>query len=260
MTTKIYYIPNISSLVYDNNSPNLKVENLPMNRFDVQFTKGSTNTLDFSIRSKDRKPVSLIDKMLRITISNIETGSVKSIKELEKLDLDKGYARLTLTNSETEQWDEGFYQYAVEVTEDNGREGFAFIDQVYNVAGKFELKGNAISPTADVTVITEFQLFNNINPYYLSGVIDIDGKHLNTVAWYLANFAGELIVQVSLNQTVPTNNNDWMDVATFDTESLTYTGISCIKYMNVEGNYSFLRVKFIPDTLNEGTVTKILVA
>ena len=218
--TKIYYLPNIDHLVYDDNST-LKVENLPMNRFDKKFTKGSTNTLDFSIRSKDRKPVSLLDKTLRITISNVETGKLASTKELTKLDVDAGFARLTLTANELDQWDVGFYQYAVEITEDNGREGFAFIDQVYNVAGKFELVGNAISPSADVTIVEEFLFFDGLNPYYVSGAINLDGKILNTVAWYVDNFIGVMEVQVTLNQTVPTYDADWMTTETFDTTSLT---------------------------------------
>lgn len=254
---KIYYIPNIQHLVFADN-PDLRLENMPMNRFDSLFYKSSTNTMDFSIRDRDRKPINLLDKTLSISISNVETGQLATVKTLEKLDLNRGYARLTLTATDLNEMSEGFYNYSVKITEDNGREGYAFVDQSYRVTGQFELRGNAVPSNNTSQTISTFLYRDGMIPAYYSGAIAVPTGTVHTAAWYLTAYTGTLELQVTTNQSAPTTDTDWATYETFDTNDLTPGALSCIRYMNTIGNYSFVRFKYTPDALNTGSMDQVI--
>ena len=258
---KLYYIPNIQHLVYQDN-PSLEKENLNMNRFDTLIYRGGTNTIDFSIRDKDRTPIKLLDKTLTVTINNIETKDNVLVKQLEILDADKGFARLTLTSADTNEWATGFYSYSVNITEANGREGFAFVDQVYRVTGEFELRGDAVFGGDKIVTIPGgdegFTFVNGTEPYYLSSAIRFGTGTVHTAAWYLEAFMGVIEMQATLDSSTSFTDNDWTTEAIFDTDDLTPGPLSCIKYMNITGNYTFVRFKYTPHGLNTGDITQVL--
>lgn len=253
---KIYYIPNIQHLVFADN-PDLRLENMPMNRFDTLFYKASTNTMDFSIRDRDRKPIKLQDKTLTIMISSVETGKSATIKTLEKLDMDRGYARLTMSADELYDMASGFYNYSIKITEDNGREGYAYVDQSYRVTGQFELRGNAVVGN-NATEVTTFTYKDGTEPFYYSGAIPVGTGTVHTAAWYLTDFMGTIEMQITTSLTSPTNDLDWAVYDTFDTMDLTSGGLSCIRYMNTTGNFTYVRFKYTPDPFNTGTMDKVI--
>lgn len=254
---KMYYQPNIQHLVFAD-EPDLRLENMPMNRFDTLFYKASTNTLDFSIRDRDRKPTKLHNKSLTIMVSSVETGATVITKSLEKLDLDRGYARFTATESELANLNDGFYNYSVKILEDNGREGYAFVDQAYRVTGQFELRGTAISANTSTQEVSTFMFKDGTTPYYISGAISVTDGTVHTAAWYLTDFMGVIDFQVTTSVTAPTNDLEWASYSTFNTDDLTSSGLTCIKYMNIIGNYTYVRFKYTPDALNTGSMDKVI--
>ena len=251
--TKLYYIPNIQRIVYEGNY-DYRLENLPMNRFDTLVFKGKNNTIDFSIRDKDRRYINLIDKTIIASISNTESGELVLQKELEKLDEEKGFARLVLNQLNTNDLELGFYSYAISISEDNGREGFAFTDQAYEIIGNFELKSSPIPNIAKVTEVTTF-LENKIDNDVLfkSEPIRPEPGPLHTSVFYLDSFRGRISIEVSIQETVPMDN-DWAELTseTFDLDT------SGLFYYNIEGNYSWFRFVYNPDELNTGIIEKVL--
>ena len=259
MTVKIYYIPNIQHLTYYEEETSIRVENNPMNRFDTVIFKGNNNTIDFSIRNRDRKAINLLDKTMTIHFTNSETGELVLTKTLEKLDIAKGYARVTVSEEEVYEWATGFYNYSVSVVEDNGREAYGFVDQVQNISGQLELRGGLVSSSTSVIEVGTFlSTLIGGEVTWQSGAVVYGNGTVHTAAFYLTNFIGEIDIQVTLNSSIPTNENDWATYDTFDTLSLTSAGLSCIKYFNVIGIYTFVRFVYRPHEFNLGTVDKVL--
>ncbi len=266
MSVKIYHIPNIQHVVYRDEETSIKLENNPLNRFNTILYKGSVNTIDFTLRDRDRKPINLLDKTLTLNISEIETRTSTLTKILEQLDQSKGFARLTLTDAETFDMNEGFYVYSIVVTEDNGREGFAFVDQVFRVTGEFELRRNAIEFSPTVITVTTFieditALLGISDPggtIFRSGGFNYGVGPIHTAAFYLTDFMGTIQVEVTTNQSLPTVDTDWAVVASFDTASLTSGPLSCIKYFNTNGLFTFVRFVYQPHALNTGTIDQVL--
>lgn len=266
MSVKIYHIPNIQHVVYRDKETTIKLENNPMNRFDTVLYKGSDNTIDFTFRDRDRKPINLLDKTLTLNISEIETRTSTITKTLEVLDDSKGFARLTLTDAETFDMREGFYVYSITVTEDNGREGFAFVDQVHRVTGEFELRQNATMFSPSIIVVTAFiedvtALLGIADPggaIFRSGGFVYGVGPIHTAAFYLTSFMGTITLEVTTNLSIPTVDSDWASVATFDTASLTSGPLSCIKHFNTKGLFTFVRFVYQPHALNTGTIEQVL--
>jgi len=266
MSVKIYHIPNIQHVVYRDEETTIKLENNPMNRFETTIFKGADNTIDFTFRDRDRKPIKLFDKTLTLNISEIETRTSTLTKTLQILDEGKGFARLTLTDAETFDMREGFYVYSIIVTEDNGREGFAFVDQVHRVTGEFELRPNAtmFSPTIiTVTAFTEdvAALLGIADPggaIFRSGAFIYGTGTVHTAAFYLTSYMGTITLEATANLSIPVINSDWAVVATFDTGSLTSGPLSCIKHFNTKGLYTFVRFVYQPHALNTGTIDQVL--
>lgn len=245
---KMLYIPNIINLTYDS-ADDLRMENLPMNRFETTVTKNANNTIDFSIRDKDRKPTVLLDKVLTAHISNVETNEVMLTLVLENVDDRKGLVRMKLSKDVINPLPTGYYKYAITVEEDNGREGFVFTDQTYNAVGYFELTDSAI-PFAKVPIeVDVFLTFTDKDgePYYVTGATPSNGKDVHTFTWYLNNFAGELYIQAFDRGYVPVNDSEWKDLYENLSACVSNTGTIVV---TINGNYDYFRFKYVP--VNEG--------
>ena len=247
-------MPVVHALVYHQNIT--AGENNPMNRFDSQVHKSSGNSLDFSLRNKDRKPINLIDKTLTAHITNIDNKELKLSKELEILDSAKGFARLNLSASEINNWDVGFYSYAIAVKEDNGREGFTNTDQAGKVVGSFELFDDALPQSTGAIEVTSFNLqtISAGNQLSVSGSIISNGTNLHTFAWYFSKFIGEFKVEATMDSTPSTDADAWTEVYA-NTSGNEQDGIVS---HNVSGLYTFFRLTHKETQFNTGTVTKVL--
>ena len=254
---KLHVIPNVQFLSYQGKNI-LEVENNPLNRFDTLFFKGEDNTLDFAIVDKDRRAITLLDKTLTIYISNVETEELKIKRDLDKLDEENGLARLTLSNGDTVDLVPGFYKYAVVVVEDNGRSGFAFVDQVFRATGTFELRDGAIPFPNDSQTITTFvdQSFFFDDDTFISSAVTANNGSNHTAIWDLTNYIGVIKIQGTLDNTIPTNNDsNWTDILT---QSFTSTAGNGLQFFNWSGNYTFFRFVHEPNVFSEGTVDEVV--
>ena len=263
ITQKLFFLPNKVELVY-NSTGTLEVLNLPHNRFDVNVYQGSNNTIDFVVRDTDRKPVSLMDKTLTAWVSNIQTKELVLKRDLIILDETKGFVRLCLFDGDILTWAPGFYQYAITFAEDNGSQGFVYTNQAFRAVGTFELHAGIIPATAFTVEITVFNFdqgnfFDNTDDSFVSTATSGSAQNnlsntLHTAAIYLTSYCGQVSIEATLDETVPTNPNSWYTVTTLPFVNPT-TGI---QYVNFDVNVNWVRFRHLPDLLNLGTVDKIL--
>lgn len=66
--------------------------------------------------------------------------------------------------------------------------------------------------------------------YYLSN------KYLQTVSYQITNFVGKLVIQATLENDIETTT--WFDVS----EVVSVSPLSEIRYLNIEGNFVYIRV------------------
>jgi hypothetical protein len=183
----------------------------------------------------------------------------------------RGTAQLSLTESDTVDLDKGPYKYSVTYMDMiDGTFLPTYSNTYYNVAGTANVVQDVypvLQPSQEITAFlksyndhTQLHEWKSGNiyayPEYNSNVA------LQTVAMYMTNFRGQVLVQGTLSNQ-PDSYNKYFTVA-----SNTYTGFSGVDYVNFNGIYSYVRIMYIPakgplssdnsDTAYSGTFDKAL--
>lgn len=77
---------------------------------------------------------------------------------------------------------------------------------------------------------------------------------LQTVAYYLLNFQGRIVIQATLDSE-PTEDGDWFEVDRFDADSSPATDNFSV---NITGNFVWIRARV--EDFTAGTITKLMVS
>lgn len=77
---------------------------------------------------------------------------------------------------------------------------------------------------------------------------------LQTIAFYLLNFSGRIIIEATLDST-PATDADWFKVYEFDTASSVITNNFST---NITGNFTWIRARV--ELFDAGTITKVMVS
>jgi len=114
-----------------------KIINNPMYNREIQLYKGIRNPLELSIKTQDRKAISLQDKTLFMYISKLD-GSAKWVKELFPTDIKWGSYEVVFEREDLEELDAGFYNAYFLAVNDEGEEEILYTGE--NWETKFELE------------------------------------------------------------------------------------------------------------------------
>jgi len=142
MSNKLYFYPLTIWLTRENRG--VGNINYSMNDNDFKVHKNSRSDVQFVVRDIDRKPIILKSKSLRIVVVNPDNNEVILDKPLEILNEIKGLAKVIIEDFETADWQLGYYDYSVHITNEDDSEVPLFVDRDRNASSYFELMPSLI--------------------------------------------------------------------------------------------------------------------
>ena len=245
----------------------------PMYQKDIQVVKGVTNTIKFTVKNQDQKPLDISGETLTFNLVNKETGAVHLQKQCTTLDdgsttATKGVATLTLTESDTASLVSKFYKFSVTRTIGGSGNHVTYANTYYEVAGTMELVDQVYPAFTDSVELanTDFVRPTTTNFYrpggqiteYFSSLVDAQPEYkrngaVHTFTYYPNSFTGDLTIQGTLDSQV-TADTSWVDLTT-----VSLTSSDTIGYTNITGVYNYFKLKHLPDNSNTGTLDKVLV-
>lgn len=245
----------------------------PMYQKDIQVVKGVTNTIKFTVKNQDQKPLDISGETLTFNLVNNETGAVHIQKACTTLDdgstvATKGVATITLNESDTATLVSKFYKFSVTRTIGGSGNHATYANTHYGVAGTLEIIDhvypaftNSVElPNTDFTRPTTSNFYKQGGQIteYFSSVVDAlpeykRGNPVHTFQYYSDTYTGDLTIQGTLDSQV-TPSSSWVDLTT-----ISLTSSDTLGYANVTGVYNYFKLKHLPDNSNTGTLDKILV-
>jgi hypothetical protein len=227
--------------------------NQVMYQRDLKIQKGIKNKVRIQFKNSDQKRIninntatyvfSMFDAinqrlLLQKNLDVIDDGSTLNLR---------GVAELTLTESDTIDLDKSSYQYSVTYQDPtDGTSLPAYVNTYYGMAGTVILNED-IYPTLQPSqeIVSFLKTFDGTRYIHPSGNIYAYPEYnsnsaLHTVALYMTQFKGEVIIEGTLSNT-PAGFNRY---AAIDTK--TYSGFSGVDYINFNGIFSYIKITYIP--------------
>ena len=227
--------------------------NQVMYQRDLKIQKGIKNKVRIQFKNSDQKRIninntatyvfSMFDAinqrlLLQKNLDVIDDGSTLNLR---------GVAELTLTESDTIDLDKSSYQYSVTYQDPtDGTSLPAYVNTYYGMAGTVILNED-IYPTLQPSqeIVSFLKTFDGTRYIHPSGNIYAYPEYnsnsaLHTVALYMTQFRGEVIIEGTLSNT-PAGFNRY---AAIDTK--TYSGFSGVDYINFNGIFSYIKITYIP--------------
>jgi len=245
----------------------------PMYQKDIQVSKGVTNTIKFTVKNQDQKPLDINGETLTVVLVNKETGAVTLEKDCTTLDdgsttATRGVATLTLTESDTASLVSKFYKFSVYRTVNGSGKYPAYANTYFGIEGSLEVVDHVYPaftastelPNTDFTrpLTEDYYSYGDAITYYNTSQIDAQPEYkrngaLHTIQYYATGYDGTLTVQGTLDAQV-TSDTSWVDI-----KDITLTNTDTTGYTNVTGVYSYFKLRHLPDSSNTGTLDKVLV-
>ena len=245
----------------------------PMYQKDIQVVKGVTNTVKFTVKNQDQKPLDISGETLTFNLVNKETGALHLQKACTTLDdgstsATKGVATLTLSESDTATLVSKFYKFSVTRTIGGSGNHVTYANTYHEVAGTMELVHNVYPAFTNSIELgnSEFTRPFTSNFYkqggqvteYFSSLVDAQPEYkrsgaIHTFQYYSNAYTGDLTIQGTLDSQV-TADTSWVDLTT-----IALTSSDSIGYANVTGVFNYFKLKHLPDNSNTGTLDKVLV-
>lgn len=239
-------------------APNRRIENMPLDGSNaIQLYKGSDSKIEIIVKDNDRKPVSLIGKTLIAYVVNTENGENILTRTLDDIDETKGHYELTIFSNELNAWQNGYYNIIVTTIDHLGLEQHLYNEYGYNVANIIRVNDRTMNKYKPTIEMKPSEWLIGSNQFYYSSAIKGKGQQHNlydvsTFVFYLDDFTGEIEIQGCLDNTIPINENDWVEKIYFE-EFENYTDIN---YINIIGNYQWLRIRYKNEN---GTFDKVCI-
>lgn len=252
----VYLYTNLFSVTLD--LDNNRGFNQIMYQRPLKIQKGVKNTVQLQFKNSDQKLINIStgtfflnvyepNENKRLVISKpltvLDAGSTATVYET------KGLASVDITPQDTLGMDAKNYTFAIVRRENSGDISPTYANTYYDIAGTLELK-EEIFPTPNPSIeVTTFQRVYNSTTLlweYNSGNLRTYPDNQNragliTAAYYLNNFKGVVYLEGTLENSPGTFANYSI------IDSQTYaTNLSGIRYVNANGKFTHLRVRFVP--------------
>ena len=261
----IYLYTNLLTVTLDLDQ-NTRVHNI-MYQHDLKIQKGLKNKIQIQFKNSDQKLLnvssgtyvfSMFDsnnqrQLISKVVSLIDDGITTSTR---------GLGLLELNESDTLDLDNGYYKFTVAARDTDGSYTPTYANTYYGISGTLEIRQDSYPVLMPSTEVTSFQSQYNrdVMPQrfeWYSGNLQAhpefnSNSALHTMAFYMKNFKGQVVIE-GTQQNSPGYFGDYSVVATE-----TYNQFTGVDYANFNGVFSFVRIRYIPDSLNTGTFDKLL--
>lgn len=227
-------VGNIMSMFY---SPNIKIY------------RGIDNHVRIEFKNRDQKRVSMTDHSVNIVVIDKENSVAYFERALTEVDARRGVWEALISESDLLNLDSKFYNYALKVTEPEGRVQIAYADDNYGANGVLEVV-EGVYPTFKESTSETFAGGDTGSAIYLKPYINRNTAQHTAQIYFASAFTGTLEIQGSIN---PSNSIQDADFTTISTK--TYTAQSDNDYINFTGVYSAVRFK---RTTTTGSLSRVL--
>jgi len=214
---------------------------LPKN---LKLYKGVDNTFKIQFKNQDQKSVNITGKTLKFHIIKDGTSTSFVTKNMNIIDGAKGIATVVVLETDLFNLHSRMYNFSITVTDEEGNEVVAYSDDNYGVRGTIELLNGHYPEFKEAITLT----VNEIT--FLTDYVPCTFDFLRTFQVFFTNYTGDIVIQATLDD-VPNS----LDTTWFDVETISYTAQTASQFINVEGKYTFMRVKTVPIS---GSVVRIL--
>jgi len=220
----------------------------------LKIQKGVRNTIQLQFKNSEQRKVGISDQSFVMNIFDEIDRTLVLTKNVIILDdaststnVLKGIAEVVLDPQDTINIDSKSYKFSITKLENDGYYSPAYSNTFYDVAGVLELKDEVYPALRPSISIDHFQ--RNYNSTLLqwefnSGNIRPDAPSataLQTVAYYMTRFKGQVILAGTLENN-PTFYSNYALI-----EARTYNGTTAIDYVNFYGNFTSIRITYIPE-------------
>ena len=248
----VYLYQNTLDVILDLN-PSVLGGNRVMYQHDLKIQKGVKNNVRIQFKNSDQKRIPLTSTQT-VVFSMYDAIDQRLLMErqLEILDtgtyLTRGLAQLTLNESDTLDLPNTRYHYSFKMLDTDGSFVPVYSDTYYGVTGTLHLLDDispVLQPSQEITsFLPSYNSDTNLwefksraiyaNPEYNSNTA------LHTVAVYMTNYTGSLMIQGTLQ-------NDANDLNYYDTVvTQQYTGFTGVDYIHFYGILSYINLMYIP--------------
>lgn len=267
----VYLYTNRYSVILD--LDNSKGVNNIMYQRNLIFQKGLKNKVRIEFKNSDQKPVDISTGTFYFRMFNHENIMPFTPKQLEVIDdgvttSTRGVALLTLTESDTMDVPVQTFNFSITSLDSEGSYVPTYANTYYGVNGTAEIRDDVEPFLTPAIETSSFEAFRNspkdrqgVTQYqwwtFESGSMGADpgfntNTGLQTLAFYLDNFKGHIDVYGTLQNDPSGVGNANEPYALLKT--LAYaTKTNGVKYTNIIGNYTHIKVKFVPDGDQTGT-------
>lgn len=267
----VFQYANRFSVILD--SDNIRGVNNVMYQRKIIFQKGLKNKVRIEFKNSDQKPVNISTGTFFFRMFSTDSVMPFQPKQLEVIDdgittSTRGLAILTLSESDTLDIAPQNYSFDITSLDADGSYTPTYANTYYGVSGTAEIRDD-VQPFLTESVSTDqFGAYRD-SPKDRSGVTQPQwwtfssgslqanpalntNSGLQTLAFYLDGFKGHIDIYGTL-QNDPSgegNGNEQYALLTSINYSTKVTGV---RYLNITGNYTNLKVKYVPDADVTGT-------
>jgi hypothetical protein len=227
----------------------------------ITWFKGVDNLLDITVSGSDRRPVSLLNRELTVTLWDRSTNTTIFRRRAIATVAENGQARLTVFARDLMTTPSGIYQLGATFVDSNGLETALTWNRAQQAVFDVEVK-DAVVPTVRSTA--EVETWTLSDGIYVSSAVKgplfyRKDSGLFTAALYASNYTGQIKIQGTLDEII-TGGTLWSDLKPQDATSavLSLTGYTGIDPYNYYANVLWLRTVRATALSNAGTLDKIL--
>ena len=252
--TPRYLVDNKTTIIV--NDAGFITEYRPVYQRHIKIYKGIDNVLQFKVLNHDQKPVDITAKTPKFVV--FDQNKTMVIERDATVTDDgstttRGNCKVTVTENDLLNLPHQFLSYNIYLVDSNNEKTLTYTDTHFGNDGVLHLDDQAFpgpAKTAEVGTFTED------NDVWFSEAIDaqpaINGNEaLHTASYYTSSYAGDIIAQGTLENTV-TSSTNWFDITT-----TTVGANDTLTYVNFNGVFSYLRFKSSANPADK--ITKILV-
>jgi len=256
----------ITFILSDNNS----LENYYMHRQSVKIYKGANTNVEISIKNADAKKVNASGRQLFCYIVSQENNETVISKSVDIIDDSIGKFVLYISRGEVELLDDGFYRMTLTYRDEFDNEHYLYGDSSYNPVIEVEVLSNAqstfvpsLESDASKWHCPGYNFYPQDLTYYSQGYPGALQKGMlssvQTVAFYLENFSGDLRIQACMENAIPSNNGDWFDIQLqLLSPELHVTNMTGLEPFSFQIACQWVRFLYKADLGNSGYVKKVL--
>lgn len=249
----IYLYSNTVNITLDLDNT-VKGVNQVMYQRDLKIQKGLKNQVRIQFKNSDQKNIRIYNTQTFV-FSMFDAVNRRTILEKPLSVLDqgttstKGLSLLSLSETDTLNLEKSSYQFNIKLLDNDGSYTPAYSNTYYGIAGTIQLLNDGFPELKDSTTVNTFNKFFNSDTLlyeHFSGDVYAYPEYktnngLHTVAIYMTNYKGTVLIQGTLDNS-PGVNANYTTIT-----SRTYTGDTSIDSVNFYGIYSYVRFIHIPE-------------